>query len=87
MTATNEFQKIVDTLTEGIKEQLKNNITSVHGVSTEQETDSSAAAEGFGFRPLTEEEKREFVNSLDAKGRQILTDLAGEARDSNDSAA
>ena len=31
---------------------------------------------------LTEEEKKEFVNSLDAKGRQSLADLAGEAKDS-----
>ena len=28
-----------------------------------------------GFRPLTEEEKKDFVSSLDAKGRQILADL------------
>jgi hypothetical protein len=28
-----------------------------------------------GFRPLTEEEKKDFRDSLDAKGRQMLADL------------
>jgi hypothetical protein len=32
----------------------------------------------FEFRPLTEEEKRQFLNSLDEKGRRILAELAGE---------
>jgi hypothetical protein len=87
MTAKNDFQRILDSLTEEIKEQIDNNITSIRGVSAEQENDSSAGAEEFEFRPLTEEEKKEFVNSLDAKGKQILADLAGKAKDSNDSAA
>jgi hypothetical protein len=30
---------------------------------------------GFNFRPLTEQEKKDFVGSLDANGRQILADL------------
>jgi DNA-binding transcriptional regulator GbsR (MarR family) len=87
MTAKNDFQRILDSLTEEIKEQIDNNITSIRGVSAEQENDSSAEAEDFEFRPLTEEEKKEFVNSLDAKGKQILADLAGKAKDSNNSAA
>jgi hypothetical protein len=33
------------------------------------------------FGPLAEEEKKEFVNSLDAKGKQILAKLAGEAEE------
>ena len=33
------------------------------------------ASDEAGFRPLTEEEKKDFVDSLDAKGRQILADL------------
>ena len=37
----------------------------------------SAGAGDFEFRPLTEEEKKVFVNSLDAKGRHILAQLAG----------
>ena len=35
----------------------------------------SAASE---FRPLTAEEKRQFVNSLDDEGRRILAELAGK---------
>ena len=80
MTTTNDFQKIADSLTEEMKEQIDNNITSIRGV-TEQENNLLSGAENFEFRPLTEEEKKEFVNSLDAKGRQSLADLAGEAKD------
>ncbi len=31
-----------------------------------------------GFRPLTENEKNEFVNSLDAEGRKILEEFLGK---------
>ena len=44
----------------------------------------SAGAGDFEFRPLTEEEKKAFVNSLDAKGRQILAELAGKATSTSD---
>jgi hypothetical protein len=40
----------------------------------------------FGFRPLTEEEKKEFVDSLDAKGKQLLAELAGQSKKSDASA-
>ncbi|HET7165502.1 MAG TPA: hypothetical protein VFI94_10190 [Pseudolabrys sp.] len=33
------------------------------------------ASDETGFRPLTEEEKKDFIGSLDAKGRQILAGL------------
>jgi len=33
------------------------------------------ASDETSFRPLTEEEKKDFIGSLDAKGRQILADL------------
>ena len=33
------------------------------------------ASDETGFRPLTDEEKKDFVSSLDAKGRQTLADL------------
>ena len=62
-----------------MKEQIDNNITSIRGV-TEQENNLSAGAENFEFRPLTEEEKKEFVNSIDAKGRQILADLRAKRK-------
>jgi len=58
--------------TDSIPVGLETNIT--------QKNDSSAGANDFEFRPLTEEEKQEFMDSLDAKGRQILAELAGEAK-------
>jgi hypothetical protein len=33
----------------------------------------------YQFRPLTRKEKKEFIDSLDAKGRKILAELAGKA--------
>ena len=53
---------------------------------TEEQTDHnpSAGAGDFEFRPLAEEEKKAFVNSLDAKGRQILAKLAGETTSTSD---
>ena len=78
MTAKNDFQRILDTLTEELNEQINNNIPCIRGGSTEQKIDSSAGAEDFRFRPLTEEEKKEFINSLDDKGRRILAELASQ---------
>jgi len=34
-------------------------------------------ASASGFRPLTQEEKKEFLNSLDEKGKKILAELGG----------
>jgi hypothetical protein len=45
----------------------------------------SAGTGDFEFRPLTEEEKKEFVDSLDAKGKQVLEELAGGATTTSDS--
>ena len=45
----------------------------------------SAGTGDSEFRPLTEEEKKRFVDSLDAKGRQILAELAGQSEQSDDS--
>jgi hypothetical protein len=47
----------------------------------EQQIDSSVR--DFGFRPLTEEEKKAFLDSLDADGKRILHELAGEKRRPN----
>lgn len=44
-----------------------------HAVEDSEERDH------FEFRPLTKKEKKEFMNSLDAKGRQILAELEGKA--------
>ena len=45
-------------------------------IEVEQKTDSSVG--DFEFRPLTEEEKKAFVDSLDADGKRILREFAGE---------
>ena len=79
MTTTNDFQRIADRLTEEMKEQIDDNITSIRGV-TDQEYHLSAGAENFEFRPLTEEERQEFVNSLDDEGKEILAELAPRAK-------
>jgi hypothetical protein len=41
----------------------------------------------FGFRPLTEEEKKEFMDSLSAKGRKLLVGLEGKKSLSKPAAA
>jgi hypothetical protein len=33
----------------------------------------------YQFRPLTQKERKEFIASLDAKGKRIFTELAGIA--------
>ena len=78
MTASHDFQRILDTLSGEIQEQLDNNIPSIRAAVTEQKDNTAAGAGDFEFRPLTEEEKKEFVDSLDAKGKQILAELAGQ---------
>ena len=57
-----------------IREQPNTSI--VPEIEVEQKADSSVG--DFGFRPLTEEEKKAFVDSLDADGKRILRELAGE---------
>ncbi|MFZ1951375.1 MAG: hypothetical protein WAU74_15010 [Pseudolabrys sp.] len=52
-----------------------------------KKNDSLTGAGDFEFRPLTQEEKQEFVNSLDAKGRQVLAELESKLKVSSDSAA
>lgn len=47
----------------------------------EQKINSSFGS--YGFRPLTEEEKKAFENSLNAAGKRILRELAGEKRKPN----
>jgi len=62
-----------------IKEQPDTSI--VPKTEFEQKIDSSLG--GYGFQPLTEEEKKAFENSLDANGKRILRELAGEKRKPN----
>jgi hypothetical protein len=47
---------------------------------TEVEQKNDSSKRDFGFRPLTEEEKKQFVNSLNDDGKRILAQLAGEAK-------
>jgi hypothetical protein len=63
---------------------IKSNISTDRQTGTKQKTGSLAGGEDFEFRPLTEEEKKEFVSSLDAKSNQTLLQLAGETKNSSD---
>ena len=79
MAAKNDFESFFEKIsTEEIKAQIDIVPTSFETTS-EQKNDLPTGAGGFEFRPLTEEEKKEFINSLDAKGKQILAELKGEA--------
>jgi hypothetical protein len=62
-----------------IREQPNTSI--VPDGKVEQKTDSPLG--GYGFRPLTEEEKKAFENSLNSDGKRILRELAGEKRKTN----
>ena len=75
MARWNRVSKIgeIEETTE-IREQPDTSI--VPETEIEQKADSSVG--DFGFRPLTEEEKKAFVDSLDADGKRILRELAGE---------
>ncbi len=75
MTATNEFEGIVGTILTEIKE-LNEEINLVPKIITKLNSSSV----DLEFRPLTEEEKKEFVNSLDAKGKRLLAELAGRPK-------
>ena len=69
MTAKDDFLGIVDKVLleiEDIKGLSPGNIAG-------EKNDSVAGH--FEFRPLTEEEKQEFVNSLDARGKQLLAEI------------
>jgi hypothetical protein len=42
------------------------------------EPDSTPSADAFGFRPLTQDEKKDFENSLDAEVKRTLEENSGE---------
>jgi hypothetical protein len=69
MKANDDVHSLVGTILTEI-EEIKEQLSIVAEVS-------EPVAAGFEFRPLTEEEKNEFIESLDDKGRQILVELAG----------
>jgi hypothetical protein len=78
MTAKDDFLGIVDKVLIDI-EDVKGQFL---GTITKQKNDTVAGVRDFEFRPLTEEEKKEFVNSLDAQGKQLLSEL-GPRRNSH----
>jgi hypothetical protein len=69
---------------DGLKEQADKTSVLAHG-SVQKSTD--AQPENFTFRPLTEREKTEFLNSLDGKGRKILAELTGKKSSPDPAAA
>ena len=78
MRAMDVFQRLAAKIrSEDIKAQI-DIIPIAPETSTKQKNDLSAECRDFGFRPLTEIEKKEFVNSLDAKAKKILAELEGK---------
>jgi hypothetical protein len=59
--------------------KLKKSEDKTSNLEKSKKSAASREVEEFEFRPLTEEEKKTFVNSLDAKSRQILDELSGKA--------
>ena len=71
MVAKDDFQNLLDKIgTEETKGPL--DIAKKNG--------SPTITEACDFRPLTETEKKEFMGSLDAKGRKILAELKGHEK-------
>ena len=71
MTAKDDFLEIVDKVLfeiEDIKGQSP-------GIIAKQKNESATSVGDFEFRPLTEEEKQEFLNSLDDRGKQLLAQI------------
>ena len=57
-------------------ERIKQQLDETPLVPQDEENKDSS---DYQFRPLTRKEKKEFINSLDAKGRKILAELAGKS--------
>ena len=82
--AANDFQNVLDKIdAEKIKGQL-DVVRVVPKTGIEQKFDPSTNIEGFDFRPLTEIEKEEFVNSPNAKSKTTFVELAGDAKSSTE---
>ena len=82
MKAEDDFLDLADKIgTKEIEERLDASIVQT------QSSKKMFHRRDFEFRPLTEEEKKEFVNSLNADGKRILAQLAGNVTRSGESAA
>ena len=66
MKAQDGLQRVLDVILTEI-EEIKEQVAIVPEIVAE-----------FEFRPLTEEEKKEFIESVDDRGRQILAELGGQ---------
>jgi len=55
--------------------------------ATELEQKAAPPAADFEFQPLTEDEKKDFVNSLNAEGKRIMAQLSEKVVRSGESAA
>ena len=79
MNPKDDLNSVVDMIVTEIHE-LEEEIDLVPEMIAKQQNEES-----FEFRPLTEEEKKKFVDSLDARGKDILSELEGRSKKSGDS--
>jgi hypothetical protein len=77
LLARDPLQSVVDTILTEI-EEIKETVDLAPETGPKWKNNSSPEVGDYGFRPLTEEEKDEFLNSLDAEGQQILAELEGK---------
>ena len=85
MPVKSVFLKVISPRdTDGDNEQ-RNETPDLPGDSVGKEAD--IRSDPFVFRPLTEEEKNEFMNSLSAKGKKTLAEHMGEEKPSKTTAA
>ena len=82
MKARDDFQLLLEKINDEDSKGPIDNIPVVLEGVPEQRISSDAKARDLEFRPLTEEEKKEFMNSLDAQGKKLLSEL-GPRRNSH----
>ena len=85
MKAENNFLSLADKIDVNEKEIEGQLVSSIVPDSKVAEIESSEAYSRF--RPLTDEEKKEFVSSLNADGKSILAEMVSNAKRSGESAA
>ena len=64
--------------TELLTGRIKGKFEDISVVSESTTKQKNNLSEAYGFRPLTEDEKKEFENSLNDDGKKILRDLTGK---------
>ena len=79
MTAQDDAPNLIGKIgIDEVMEEQHDNLPPAQETSDGQENGPSMRH--FDFQPLIEEEKNEFVNSLNARGKQILAELQGGPR-------